>query len=188
MTHRKVGNNRVLRKDESGTYYKDIVFVPSGSLSMNNNPSASTSSTRTKEEDINEIREFYKSVLSMPKTEAQPVRRRKPNVLKQVSGATKPSSLSGTVASTPTFNEQVVNTRIQYHIICSAFVKIECALTAANYTIKHHFTPTRIKHNLKHIDNTNTTERTSNVGRNCAEELEPHHPIRIHYHQRNITA
>ncbi|KAK5828926.1 hypothetical protein F5H01DRAFT_408413 [Linnemannia elongata] len=102
MKHRKVGNNRVLRKDESGTYYKDIVFVPSGSLSMNNNPTASTSSTRSREEDVNEIREFYKSVLAMPKTESQPVRRRKPNVLEQVSKPTKSSSLSGTVTSTPT--------------------------------------------------------------------------------------
>ncbi|KAG9072861.1 hypothetical protein KI688_000641 [Linnemannia hyalina] len=143
MTHRKVGNNRVLRKDESGTYYKDIVFVPSGSLSMNNNPTASTSSTRSREEDINEIREI---------------------------------------------NKQLVNTRIQYHIICSAFVNIECALTAANHTIKHYFTPARIKHNLKHIGKTNTTEHTSNVGRNCAEELEPRHPIRINYHRCNITA
>jgi hypothetical protein len=58
MTHRTVGNNRVLRKDESGTYYKDIVFVPSGALSMNN-PSSSTTSTTRKEEDVSEIREVH---------------------------------------------------------------------------------------------------------------------------------
>lgn len=57
MTHKIVGNNRVLRKDESGTYYKDIVFVPSGALTMNN-PFSSTSTTR-KEEDVNEIREVH---------------------------------------------------------------------------------------------------------------------------------
>ncbi|KAF8936123.1 G patch domain and ankyrin repeat-containing protein 1 [Haplosporangium gracile] len=103
MTHRAVGKNRVLRKDESGTYYKDIVFVPSGGLSMNNPSSDSiSSSTRSREEDINEIREFYKSVLAMPKTEAQPVWRRKSPALKKVSGATKSAPLSGTVASTAT--------------------------------------------------------------------------------------
>ncbi|KAF9296841.1 G patch domain and ankyrin repeat-containing protein 1 [Linnemannia elongata] len=161
MKHRKVGNNRVLRKDESGTYYKDIVFVPSGSLSINN-PTASTSSTRSREEDVNEIREFYKSVLAMPKTESQPVRRRKRNILKQVSKPTKSSPPSGTVTSNPT--------ALPGSMSNSASVKSDCATTAANRTIKHYFTPTRIKHSLKYIDKTNTTEQTSNVGRNLRKD------------------
>ncbi|KAF9091648.1 G patch domain and ankyrin repeat-containing protein 1 [Mortierella sp. AD031] len=84
MTQRTIGNNRVLRQDDSGTYYKDIVFVPSGALTMDKAASNSSTPSSTRKDDANEIREFYKSVLAMPKSEAQPVRRKK-NVVKQVS-------------------------------------------------------------------------------------------------------
>ncbi|KAG0381232.1 G patch domain and ankyrin repeat-containing protein 1 [Mortierella sp. AD032] len=86
-THKAVGNNRVLRQDHSGTYYKDIVFVPSGPLSMNSSStSEAATATTTRKEEASEIREFYKNILAMPKTEAQPARRRKAPIVKTISG------------------------------------------------------------------------------------------------------
>ncbi|KAG0265388.1 G patch domain and ankyrin repeat-containing protein 1, partial [Linnemannia exigua] len=85
-THRAAGNNRVLRQDHSGTYYKDIVFVPSGALSMNSSSASEATAATTRKNDASEIREFYKNILAMPKTEAKPVQRRKAPVVKKVSG------------------------------------------------------------------------------------------------------
>ncbi|KAF9101107.1 G patch domain and ankyrin repeat-containing protein 1 [Mortierella sp. GBA35] len=93
MTQRTIGNNRVLRQDDSGTYYKDIVFVPSGALTMDKAASNSSTPSSTRKDDANEIREFYKSVLAMPKSEAQPVRRKK-NVVKQVSSRTPTETMA----------------------------------------------------------------------------------------------
>src|SRR5690348_9463632 len=76
MKQRKIGKNKIPRRDESGTYYKDIVFVPSGSLSMNNNPTASTSSTHSREEDVNEIREVRR-ILSQFRPDYMSFRRMK---------------------------------------------------------------------------------------------------------------
>ncbi|KAF9123143.1 G patch domain and ankyrin repeat-containing protein 1 [Mortierella sp. 14UC] len=105
MTHRAVGNNRVLRQDQTGTFYKDIVFVSSGALSMNNPATSDSTSSTTRKDDANEIREFYKNVLAMPKTEAKSVRRRKAPVIRQVSGKTS----SGTLASGLAPHSEAVN-------------------------------------------------------------------------------
>ncbi|KAF9905638.1 G patch domain and ankyrin repeat-containing protein 1 [Linnemannia zychae] len=99
MSHRAVGKNRVLRQDQTGTFYKDIVFVSSGALSMDNKAASHSTSSTTHKEDVNEIREFYKNVLAMPKTEMKPVRRRKAPIIKQVSGKESSRALeSGLVA------------------------------------------------------------------------------------------
>ncbi|KAI8600261.1 hypothetical protein EDD21DRAFT_416022 [Dissophora ornata] len=79
MSQKKVisSNNRVLRQDESGTYYRDIAFVPSGTLAMKE--AAATSAQTNKKEDAVNVREFYKTVLAMPRT-VTPVKRKKQRV------------------------------------------------------------------------------------------------------------
>ncbi|KAG0258281.1 G patch domain and ankyrin repeat-containing protein 1 [Mortierella polycephala] len=57
-------NNRILKQDDSGNYYKDIVFVPSGTLAMKK--TAKGPSNLNKDEDAVDVREFYKTVLAMP--------------------------------------------------------------------------------------------------------------------------
>ncbi|KAG0201356.1 hypothetical protein BGX28_005806, partial [Mortierella sp. GBA30] len=61
--HRK--KNRILKQDDSGTFYRDIAFVPSGTLAMKN--AAPATSPNSAEEAVS-VREFYKSVLAMPRT------------------------------------------------------------------------------------------------------------------------
>ncbi|CAO3573023.1 unnamed protein product [Mortierella alpina] len=59
--------NRILKQDDSGAFYRDIPFVPSGTLAMSNT-AAAASSSRNREEDAVSVREFYNSVLAMPRT------------------------------------------------------------------------------------------------------------------------
>ncbi|KAF9201179.1 G patch domain and ankyrin repeat-containing protein 1 [Haplosporangium sp. Z 27] len=53
-------------RDDSGTFYRDIAFVPSGTLAMKK--AASTSAKAATKEEAVDVREFYKSVLAMPRT------------------------------------------------------------------------------------------------------------------------
>ncbi|KAF9929710.1 G patch domain and ankyrin repeat-containing protein 1 [Linnemannia zychae] len=54
MTQKATKSNRAVHQDDSGTYYKDIVFVPSSNLSKNDSATAISSTTR---KDVDEIRE-----------------------------------------------------------------------------------------------------------------------------------
>ncbi|KAF9181023.1 G patch domain and ankyrin repeat-containing protein 1 [Haplosporangium sp. Z 11] len=56
-------SNRILKQDDSGNYYRDIVFVPSGTLAMKKTTKGP--SNLNKDDAIN-VREFYKTVLAMP--------------------------------------------------------------------------------------------------------------------------
>ncbi|KAI7823398.1 hypothetical protein BC939DRAFT_451991 [Gamsiella multidivaricata] len=68
MDHKRTNNNRITRQDDSGTFYRDIAFVPSGTLAMKE--TAATSTQNSKQEDAVHVREFYKAVLAMPRTVA----------------------------------------------------------------------------------------------------------------------
>lgn len=52
------GGNRTIRQDEKGTFYKDIVFVPSGTLSTKD--SASTS--QPNKQDATNVREASRHI------------------------------------------------------------------------------------------------------------------------------
>ncbi|KAG0304515.1 G patch domain and ankyrin repeat-containing protein 1 [Dissophora globulifera] len=82
------GSKKVLRQDESGTYYRDIAFVPSGTLAMKEATGISVQTN--KQEDAINVREFYQTVLAMPRTVAARRRRK--------AGMT--STVQQTVAST----------------------------------------------------------------------------------------
>ncbi|KAF9272850.1 G patch domain and ankyrin repeat-containing protein 1 [Mortierella alpina] len=59
--------NRFISQDDSGPFYRDIPFVPSGTLAMKT-AAAAAASSRNREEDAVSVREFYNSVLAMPRT------------------------------------------------------------------------------------------------------------------------
>ncbi|KAI1315949.1 G patch domain and ankyrin repeat-containing protein 1 [Mortierella claussenii] len=75
MDHRRATSgkkNRLMRQDDSGTFYRDIAFVPSGTLAMN----METLTRAGTREEAADVREFYKTVLAMPRTAAPQKKKR----------------------------------------------------------------------------------------------------------------
>ncbi|KAF9169291.1 G patch domain and ankyrin repeat-containing protein 1 [Mortierella sp. AD011] len=92
-------SNRSRLKDDSGTFYRDIAFVPSGTLAMKE---AATSSTKAaSKEDAVDVREFYKSVLAMPRTVA---------IAKKKKQRTQQSSVKSGNDSTPSLSAEPTST------------------------------------------------------------------------------
>ncbi|KAF9422426.1 G patch domain and ankyrin repeat-containing protein 1, partial [Entomortierella beljakovae] len=77
-------------RDDSGTFYRDIAFVPSGNLSIKE----ATSTKTNNKEDAADVREFYKTVLAMPRTVKATKRKKKQNLDPQTIQPLIPSSLS----------------------------------------------------------------------------------------------
>ncbi|KAF9914313.1 G patch domain and ankyrin repeat-containing protein 1 [Lobosporangium transversale] len=91
-TTERGNKNRILRQDDSGTYYKDIVFVPSGTLAMKD-AQAATLRTST-HEDASNVREFYKTVLAMPRTVTKQVKKKEMKSQQQTKRERKKSTVS----------------------------------------------------------------------------------------------
>ncbi|KAF9955350.1 G patch domain and ankyrin repeat-containing protein 1 [Mortierella alpina] len=107
--------NRILRQDDSGAFYRDIPFVPSGTLAMKNTAAAATSLSR--EEDAVSVREFYNSVLAMPRTVNKKKQKGRSNAAAQrklgsgshtTPASDSPSETSG--SSTPIAEDTTVST------------------------------------------------------------------------------
>ncbi|KAF9352982.1 G patch domain and ankyrin repeat-containing protein 1 [Mortierella sp. AD094] len=91
--------NRIRLKDDSGTFYRDIAFVPSGTLAMKE--TATTSAKTASKEDAVDVREFYKSVLAMPRTVA---------IAKKKKQRTQQSTVKSRNDSTPSLSTEPTST------------------------------------------------------------------------------
>ncbi|KAF9995778.1 G patch domain and ankyrin repeat-containing protein 1 [Entomortierella chlamydospora] len=92
-------SNRFRLKDDSGTFYRDIAFVPSGTLTMKE--AATSSAKAASKEDAVDVREFYKSVLAMPRTVA---------IAKKKKQRTQQSSVKSGNDSTPPLSTEPTST------------------------------------------------------------------------------
>ncbi|KAG0337600.1 hypothetical protein BG000_005229 [Podila horticola] len=68
------------RKETEGTFYRDIAFVPSGTLALKQSADATAETLQSTKriKDAADVRAFYKSVLAMPRSVA--LRKKKPKV------------------------------------------------------------------------------------------------------------
>ncbi|KAG9321725.1 hypothetical protein KVV02_006639 [Mortierella alpina] len=112
--------NRILKQDDSGAFYRDIPFVPSGTLAMKNTTAAAATSRNTAEDAVS-VREFYNSVLAMPRTVAKKKQKlrssatvrgelRSDNQSTPASNKTLPSSPETSGSSTPIAGDTTIPT------------------------------------------------------------------------------
>ncbi|KAG0241366.1 hypothetical protein B0O80DRAFT_496180 [Mortierella sp. GBAus27b] len=136
MSKRNSDRNRTTRQDDSGTFYKNIVFVPSGTLAMKD--TASTSQPN-KQEDAVDVREFYKNVLAMPTTSAPPAKKRK---VQSSRGRDSASLTTKEVEASSDSSVAVPDPRLTSHIVSSSTPSIptsETTISAADEIVRRNW-------------------------------------------------
>ncbi|KAG0012956.1 hypothetical protein BGZ82_002342, partial [Podila clonocystis] len=92
------------RRETEGTFYRDIAFVPSGTLALKQSADANAETLQSTKriKDAADVRAFYKSVLAMPrsvtikkkKPKARDLHTAQPKPLKEPSKPTSSSAQS----------------------------------------------------------------------------------------------
>ncbi|KAF8984127.1 hypothetical protein CPC16_000728 [Podila verticillata] len=106
MSRPKFSGTSSGRRETEGTFYRDIAFVPSGTLALKQSADANTESLQSTKriQDAADVRAFYKSVLAMPRSVSMKNKKpkvRSSSVQQEPSKESAKSSSSSSVSQSP---------------------------------------------------------------------------------------